>query len=101
MQRQCGHGAHLVWTSYKMCNPQSTWPRTLLFTILITDNAVGRLEPRQLDGKAASLVPGKVEGNAALAEPGQLDGKAASPVPGKLEGNAALPEPGQFDGKAA
>ena len=62
----------------------------------ITDKAVGRLEPKQLDGKAASLVLGKLEGNAALAEPGQLDGKAAS-----LEGNAALPEPEQFDGKAA
>ena len=61
----------------------------------ITDKAVGRLEPKQLDGKAASLVLGKLEGNAALAEPGKLDGKAAS-----LEGNA-LPEPGQFDGKAA
>ena len=67
----------------------------------ITDNAVGRLEPRQFDGKAASLVFGKLEGNAALAEPRQLDGKAASLVPRKLEGNAALPEPGQFDGKAA
>ena len=67
----------------------------------ITDNAVGRLESRQLDGKAASPVPGKFEGNAALAEPQQLNGKAASLVPGKLEGNATLPEPGQFDEKAA
>ena len=67
----------------------------------ITDKAVGRLEPKQLDGKAASLVLGKLEGNTAVAEPGQLDGKAASLVLGKLEGNAALPEPRQFDGKAA
>ena len=52
----------------------------------ITDKAVVRLEPKQLDGKAASLVLGKLEGNAALAEPGQLDGKAASLAPGKLEG---------------
>ena len=37
-----------------------------------TDNAVGRLEPRHLDGREASLVPGKLEGNAALAEPGSL-----------------------------
>ena len=27
------------------------------------------LEPRQLDGREASLVPGKLEGNAALPEP--------------------------------
>ena len=38
---------------------------------------LGGLEPRQLDGREASLVSGKLEGNEALPEPGQFDGKAA------------------------
>ena len=37
-----------------------------------TDNAVGRLEPRLLNGKAASLVPGKLEENAVLSNLGSL-----------------------------
>ena len=41
-----------------------------------TDNAVGRLEVRQLDGKAALPEPGQLDGKAALPEPGQLDGIA-------------------------
>ena len=82
MQVLCCPHAETVWTWCTPCvdlvqNVQSTWPRTLIFTLFITDNAVGRLEPRQLDGKAASLVPGKLEGNTALPEPGQFDGKTA------------------------
>ena len=55
-----------------------------------TDNAVGRLEATQLDGKAELLEPGQLDGKAALLKPGQLDGKAALPEPGQLDGIAQL-----------